>query len=302
MALFLSHDVDQVHDRGFYRTLGDLNHLRRVISGTAAGNARLCLRRVIRSVFTPKDLLRQFEAILRAEGRYGWRSTFFFLEGARWSRYGARYSLGDRRVRDLGHVLLDAGCELGVHGGWHDLDNADGYRRSADGVDEAFGVRPVGIRNHFLRFSGEATWRAQRLAGFGYDATFGWNDRLGPREGRMLPFEPEIGPGSEGQRFVVLPLSVMDTTLFRYLGLRGEAALAAAVEVVDRTAQAGGLLTLLWHNNYFDEPEYRDWQEVYEKLLAYVAIHKPWCATGAEIADFWRNRAGNEEPQEGLGA
>ena len=301
MALFLSHDVDQVHDRGFYRTLGDLNHLRRQFGGGEAGDARMCLRRVSRSVFTPKVLIRPFEAILRIEGQYGWRSTFFFLEGARWSRYGARYSLKDRRVRDLGRVLLDAGCELGVHGGWYDLDDADGYRRSADGVDEAFGVRPVGIRNHFLRFSGASTWRAQQSAGFEYDATFGWNDRLGPREGRLLPFEPELGPGSEARRFVVLPLGVMDTTLFRHLGLRREAALAAAVEVVDRTAQARGLLTLLWHNNFFDEPEYRDWQEVYEKLLAYVASQKPWCATGAEIADFWRNRDGNGERQEGPG-
>ncbi|MBN2108831.1 MAG: hypothetical protein JW832_15500, partial [Deltaproteobacteria bacterium] len=32
-ALFLSHDVDQVHDRGLYRTLADINHLRRVLRG-----------------------------------------------------------------------------------------------------------------------------------------------------------------------------------------------------------------------------------------------------------------------------
>lgn len=252
---------------------------------------RLCLRRIVRSILDPKDLRRQFDTILRIEGRYGWRSTFFVLEGARWSRRGSRYSLGDLRIRELGRMLIDAGCELGVHGGWFDLNDAAGYRRSADRVAEAFGMRPVGIRNHFLRFTGHATWNAQCSAGFEYDATFGWNDRLGPREGMLLPFEPELDPEDGRRRFVVLPLGIMDTTLFRHLGLRGEAALAAAVAVVDQTVQAGGLLTLLWHNNFFDEPEYREWQEVYEEILAYVATQNPWCATGAEIASYWRGQS-----------
>lgn len=300
-ALFLSHDLDQVYDRGVYRTLADLNHLRRLLLGRENGRAGACVRRIGRSIFRPKAPAAQVERVLEIEARYGWRSTWFFLEGRTAARYGARYEPEERPIREIARRLVDSGCEIGVHGSYYDFNDPEGYARSASRLRAAFGTRPVGIRNHYLRLSGEATWKAQRSAGFEYDATFGWNDQLGPREGRMLPFEPEIGPGSEGRRFVVLPLSVMDTTLFRHLGLRGEAALAAAVEVVDRTAQAGGLLTLLWHNNFFDEPEYRDWQEVYEKLLAYVANQEPWCATGAEIADFWRSRAGNGERQEGPG-
>ena len=302
MALFLSHDVDQIHDRGVYRSLGDVNHLRRVALGQEAGDVGACARRIVRSTFSPKDPRPQFDAILRIERTHGWRSTFFFLEGARWSRYGARYSLGDRCVRDIGKMLLGAGCEIGVHGGWHDLDDAAGYRRSADRVTEAFGIRPVGIRNHYLRFSGEATWRAQREAGFEYDATFGYNDRLGQREERMLPFEPWVGPGRLAETFVVLPLAIMDTTLFRHDGLRGGEAVRAAVEVVERTARAGGLLSLLWHNNFFDETEYREWQVVYERLLAYIEKEKPWCATGAEIASFWRGRGRFEPNEEARGA
>ena len=51
-------------------------------------------------------------------------------------------------------------------------------------------------------------------------------------------------------------------------------------------------MTLLWHGNFFNEPEYWDWQWVCERLLDRFAKLKPWCATGAEINDWWRAREG----------
>ena len=80
----------------------------------------------------------------------------------------------------------------------------------------------------------------------------------------------------------------MDVTLFRKLGLAGAAALDAAWRAIEPVAQAGGLVTLLWHNNYFNEPEYRDWQWTYEQLLERLAALKPWCAPGAEIERRYR--------------
>lgn len=289
-ALFLSHDVDQIFDRGVYRSLADANHLRKVLSGEEQGSARECVRRLGRAIFAPKNPEPQFEEIIEMEQRHGWRSTFFVLEGENLARYGSRYRLEDPRVQGIARSILDAGCEIGVHGGYYDFNSASGYRRSADRVEAAFGVRPVGIRNHYLRLSIPETWRAQAEAGYVYDATFGWADRPGPRDDCWFPFEADTGTGVSGNRIVVLPLAIMDTTLFRYSNLAPEASLAAAIRVVERAAASGGLLTLLWHNNYFDEPEYRDWQEVYRALLAHIADLHPWCATGAEIAAFWRTR------------
>ena len=67
------------------------------------------------------------------------------------------------------------------------------------------------------------------------------------------------------------------------------AALEAAWQAIQPTIAAGGLVSLLWHNNYFNEPEYWDWQMVYEELLARLAALNPWCATGAEINQWWRS-------------
>ena len=286
-ALFLSHDVDQIHDRELFRVLADLNHVRRIWTQGERGSAALALRRVARALVAPKPAEKDFATILEIEARHGFRSTFFVLHDPYWSRNGPRYRLSCPEIRRIADLVRGAGCEIGLHGGYLRFNQADGYRESRAALRDALGVDAVGIRNHFLRFSGAETWAAQEAAGFRYDATFGWADRLEPREGRIAPFVPE------GRTILELPLTVMDVTLFRNLGLAGEAAVDAAWRAIEPVAQAGGLVTLLWHNNYFNEPEYRDWQWTYEQLLERLAALKPWCATGAEIERRWRANAEN---------
>lgn len=286
-ALFLSHDVDQIHDRELFRVLADLNHVRRIWTRGEPGSAALALRRVARALLAPKPAERDFETILEIEARHGFRSTFFVLHDPYWSRHGPRYRLACPEIRRIAARIRAAGGEIGLHGGVLRLDRADGYRESREALQDALGVDAIGIRNHLLRFSGVATWAAQEAAGFRYDATFGFADRLGPRDGRLRPFFPD------NQRILELPLTVMDVTLFRNLGLAGEAALEAAWRAIEPVARAGGLVSLLWHNNYFNEPEYRDWQWTYERLLERLAAWKPWCAPGAEIDAWCRSQPGN---------
>ncbi len=297
-GLFLSHDIDQIHDRELFRVLADFNHIRRVVARGERGSVALALRRIARALVAPKPAEKDFQTILEIEARHGFRSTFFVLHDPYWSRNGPRYRLSCPEIRRIAALVRSAGCEIGLHGGYLRFNRADGYRESRAALRAALGVEAIGIRNHFLRFSGADTWAAQEAAGFGYDASFGYSDRLGPREGRIAPFVPD------GRNILELPLTVMDVTLFRNLGLDGKAALEAAWNAVEPAIQAGGLVTLLWHNNYFNEPEYRDWQWTYEQLLARLAARNPWCAPGAEIDAWWRGRMENRalaQPRNSLG-
>ncbi|MBP7798047.1 MAG: hypothetical protein KA072_05405 [Thermoanaerobaculaceae bacterium] len=287
-ALFLSHDIDHVHDREMWRILADLNHIRRMILKGEGKRARMATARVGRAILNPKPPLRAFDAILRAEAQFGFKSTFFLLHDHYWARHGARYRLGDRVVREVVDLIVSAGCELGLHGGYYKINDTDAYRASRDVIAREFGIAPVGVRNHYLRLDGERTWRAQADAGFNYDSTFGHRDQLGPKEGRVRPFWVGAPPGCDHRGLVELPLSLMDVALFRCAGFDGEQALDAAWQAIGPVIAGGGLVTLLWHNTYFDEPEYWDWQWVYERLLERLAALNPWCATGAEIDQWWR--------------
>lgn len=302
-ALFLSHDIDQIYDRELFRVLADVNHIRRILTQGETGNAPSAARRLLRALFRPKRTLVDFETILQIERRHGFRSTFFLLHDRYWARQGARFSFEDREIQEIGRMALHAGCELGVHGGYYRFNRPDLYRESKEAVATVFGHEPVGVRNHLLRFSYPETWRAQAEAGFEYDATYGFRSVPGARAGLALPFFPFDESAEKPLPLLELPLAVMDTSIFRYLRLEGEAALDFAWQLVARLANHGALVSLLWHNNFFNEPEYWDWQMVYEKLLERLAVLKPWCATGAEINRWWRQRAGvsvTTEQQSGL--
>lgn len=320
-ALFISHDVDQIHDRELFRVLADVNHVRRRLLNGENGNVELAARRIVRSLLCPKPATFDVETILSVESRHGFRSTWFLLHDKYWARHGSRYSFKCSAIKEIARRILEAGGELGVHGGYYRFNNVALYRESMDAVERYFGVRPCGIRNHLLRFSEPETWQAQKAAGFAYDATWGKADHLGALGGHHFPFFPMVPTLSEqchglnghlnsqlGQPSSVLrpsssapqpstldilelPITVMDATVFRYHRLAGKAALEAAWQAIQPTIKAGGLVSLLWHNNYFNEPEYCDWQMVYEELLARLASLKPWCATGAEINQWWRARS-----------
>jgi peptidoglycan/xylan/chitin deacetylase (PgdA/CDA1 family) len=285
-ALFLSHDIDQIHDRELFRVLADLNHIRRMLTQGESGHLGLAAARVVRSLFRPKPTGSDVRVLLEIEARHGFKSTFFILHDPYWSRQGPRYRLGSPGLARIVAMVKAAGGEIGVHGGYYRFNNPVAYQVSLELVGKTFSTPVVGIRNHLLRFSYPETWRAQAAAGYRYDASFGWPDRLGARDGCETPFQPLDPATGRTLDLTVLPLTVMDVTLFRHLRLGGEAALAAAWAAIEPIIARGGLVSLLWHNNYFDEPEYLDWQWVYAQLLARLAALRPWCSTGAEI-DAW---------------
>ena len=176
-------------------------------------------------------------------------------------------------------------------GGYHRFNDSQLYRESRELMEEAFGVEVVGIRNHYLRFSYPDTWQAHVEAGFEYDATYGYRRVPGPRSGLAFPFFTYDNKAGKSLDLLELPLTIMDVTIFRSLGLDGVAALEFCEQLVERLVEHGALVSLLWHNNYFEDPEFGEWQMVYEKLLELLAARKPWCAPGAEINRWWRARA-----------
>lgn len=291
-ALFLSHDIDKIYDRELYYFLAAVNHVRRMALQGEKGSIPLAVRRLARALFSPKPPEMDFETILGIEARHGFRSTFFVLHDSRRGRRGPRYALQSAALRRIVARILAAGGEVGLHGGYYQFNQAAGYRNSREELQRHLGVDARGIRNHFLLHSGAETWRAQATAGFRYDATFGYANRIGAREGRLHPFFPAVAAPGEELGILELPLTVMDVALFLNADWEGEAALNAAWAAIEPVITAGGLVSLLWHNDYFNEREFQNWQWTYEQLLARLAERKPWCATGTEITDWWCSRAG----------
>ena len=126
---------------------------------------------------------------------------------------------------------------------WHDK------RQRFEGL---FGQPPARARNHYLSLRVPETWHCQQQAGLQYDATLGYPNQLGAPGDYCYPLRVIRSSASAGGGLIELPLTIMDVTLFRYLGLNGPEALAASQQILATVAR-GGLASILWHNNFFSE-------------------------------------------------
>jgi hypothetical protein len=92
------------------------------------------------------------------------------------------------------------------------------------------------------------------------------------RAGFSFPYHPYDLASEQPLGLVELPLAVMDATLSdqRYLGLDADAGYLRSISVLERVAEAGGTVAILWHNDRFAGSYARGWDRCYERLLDWV--------------------------------
>lgn len=285
-TLVLTHDIDVLSLKelpldsktfwGFvYRCL--IVNFSRLLSGRLSFHAYLdslkhvLLLPLIKLRITKDPWQESLNVIIELERRYGVRSTFFFIPFARQPGYtpegkpapsnrAAYYNLNE--FRGLLQKLEREGWEIAVHGinAYHDPALAkaefEALRKLLSEKDK------VGIRMHWLYHRGHETWKILDEVGYIYDATFGWNDRIGFPDGRYKPFKPE-GVKS----LVVLPLNIQDVALLGedHQFLNNEKAWQQAEEILEEAKKHRAVVTILWHNNSFVAPRYWGW--LYEKII-----------------------------------
>jgi len=258
-AVAASHDVDRLRAP----TRGEM--LRAWLRpGRGGARARYRWADILRGAVTFDPL----PAIREAEEAVGGSATFFV--GAR-RRGPLDFAYDVEEVTALLGALPEAVCEVGLHGSYYTCDDGGALAQERDALAAAAGRDVAGVRGHYLRLGGEAGWRAVAAAGFAYDASFGYADELGWRAGAALPYRPFEAERGAPYGFVEVPPGVMDGTIFQYKRLSGDAAVAAALRLVDEAAACGGLCPLIWHYRAFEGGIFPAWGAVYRRIIDHVA-------------------------------
>jgi peptidoglycan/xylan/chitin deacetylase (PgdA/CDA1 family) len=206
--------------------------------------------------------------MLQMERKFGVRSTLYFIPfpgkpGMTSSGFAAppnrqsHYSL--REYAGFIRQLESEGWEIGVHG----IDahwSLKAARDELSELEEILGHGGLGIRMHWLYLNEMSSWRLLDDAGYRYDATLGWNDRVGFPGDRFSPFSP-IADSS----FRVLPLNIQDGALLEHYSKSEEDAWKATTAILAQASQKNAVVTILWHNNSFVAP--RNWGGLYQRIL-----------------------------------
>ncbi|MGP8125738.1 MAG: hypothetical protein ACLQEQ_07765 [Nitrososphaerales archaeon] len=253
----------------------DVDNVRRPMTHLLRRAGRFSFSDIVLALLGLRSLYNNIDLIADLEARRGFRSSFYFLS--------KNYDLS--ALAGTAGRLAGSGWEVGLHGDFGTHDSAEEMAGAVARLNSAFGRRPVGLREHYLRFDYDKTWEIAQSSGFLYDSSVGNRDRLGFRLGLCTPFYP---PDSGWKRMNVLelPLVLMDTTLWGYLGRSESEGERDFLGLLDQVSRVNGLMTLLWHQ----ESVRMRGGRIYPRLLDELAGRNCYVATGEMTARWWGER------------
>jgi hypothetical protein len=229
-----------------------------------------------------------FEKIMELEEKYTVRSTFFFLKETKkleiFKPYTYVLSLGhyDFKNPNVMQIIkkLDAGgWEIGLHGSYDSFINEELMLEEKKELEAVLNRTVLGIRQHYLNLDIPRTWEIQRKLGFKYDASFGFNDKIGFRDDKIIPFRPF------NSDFLVIPLNVMDGPLFsNYHDEKSR--WQAVIEIINFAEKNGTLISFLWHQRVFNEKEFPGWAKIYEKIIKTCKEKNAWIGTCEQVYNY----------------
>jgi peptidoglycan/xylan/chitin deacetylase (PgdA/CDA1 family) len=187
----------------------------------------------------------------------------------------------DLLQNELGKIL-ERGWEVGLHGGYFAYNDPKRIIIQRDRLEKITGKKIKGYRNHFLRFEVPTTWELLQIAGFKYDATFGYSDTIGFRNGMCHPFHPYNRQSETFIQIIEIPLMLMDVSLVK-MQIPPSQAWNKIRMLLDSVHRNRGAVSILWHNNRMDG----EWLRLYTKILQYGQQKKAWMTTGDEISQWW---------------
>jgi peptidoglycan/xylan/chitin deacetylase (PgdA/CDA1 family) len=253
----------------------DVDNVRRPMAHILRRANRFSFPDMVLALLGLKSLYNNIDLISDLEAKQSLRSSFYFLS--------KNYDL--RALAPTARRLVESGWEVGLHGDFGTHDSMEAMRDAVTILSSAFGKRPVGLREHYLHFDYGRTWEIAQSLGFIYDSTVGNRDRLGFRVGLCTPFHPPDS-GWKQMKVVELPLVLMDTTLWGYLGRSEKEGEMDFLSLLDQVKRVSGLMTLLWHQ----ESVRMKGGRIYPRLLAALAGRDCYAATGEGIAHWWVER------------
>jgi len=292
MAIFLSHDVDMVKKwtvkRIVYEFMLSLTELLRF-----RGRRFMNMMESISGALKGYDPYWNFDELLFLESGNGFRSTWFFAP------FGGEYNIREKEIDPVYHRkpseitamirrIIEDDCELALHGTRSAFLDVNVLKRQLESFESRLGFRLAGVRHHYLMFRHGKTLEAAAQASLMYDATLGFSDRPGFRNGMASPFFP-YPVGHPAGKILEIPLTFMDTVLIRSDDEQ---------EVIKRhihesylyAKAAGGLFSVLIHPGNMDPSEIPGLAHFYHSFIPRCRLDHARAMTGIELAHWWNTR------------
>lgn len=259
--LLPTHDLDVM-----FRFTEAYRPLRSILGGDLLRrkNAALAMESWREWCGTQRD--RQQDPALRAcrtlanDSKENGLTSLFFLMGVGHEEKDFRYDCTDPDVVRCLRDLIDAGAEIGFHGGMGTGEDKMLFARQKQRAEEALHRPVTALRQHYLCFKADRTpmiWEENEITD---DYTLTYYDREGFCCGTCHPYPLYDLDKDRVMRVTEHPLLVMDGTVRGYRGLTTQEASASMHALARRVRAVEGDFVLLWHNDNI-LCEWKPWYE-----------------------------------------
>jgi len=274
LKIALTHDVDRIRKTYQYIT--------RSFKYLKKGDFKNIYREFL-SIPTFNSVYWNFEDIMSIEDSNNIRSTFFFLNESipfnilapvDWKLSLGRYKISEKKLKDIIHTLDTNGWEIGLHSSYNSYLNPRLIKKEKFLLESIVNHNIIGIRQHYLKLNNQ-TWRNQKNAGFSYDSSFGYTNKIGFKDDKIAPFRPF------NDDFIVFPLCIMDSCF-----MNDNEGFKKLDYIMEQIEKEEGILVLNWHSNNFNERDFPNYKSTYIKL---INIFKSNGAIFKTLGEYWHD-------------
>ncbi len=118
-------------------------------------------------------------------------------------------------------------------------------------------------------FNVPAAWDHLQESSIMLDASLGFAERFGFRNGYGLPFRPYNLKTDLQYDFIEVPLNVMDGTFYKYMNIPVDKTADLIINFLEKN-KLNSIVSILWHNTFFTNYKYKGYLDEYKKILTYI--------------------------------
>jgi len=269
-SAYVTHDVDYVLKwysfYGFLRTLaGDLIKRRsfRAFVNDLGDYSLTILKR-------KRDPYDTFDKLMSLSEESGFRSYFFFMSVEPKFRL-KHFSLWHPFVKKLVREIDSRGHKIGFHPDLNTFTNPEKWKKELEWL-QAVSPQKIEIgRQHFLQIQVPDTWQIWDDMEMKWDSSLSYDEIPGFRTGTCYSYPVFNFLTRKELHLRERPLTIMDKSLVLHSkGKNIQMLEKAALGLIDKVRKYQGDFVLLWHNNCFNDPEWKPYQELYRILITYL--------------------------------
>ncbi len=217
------------------------------------------------------------DRIMAIEEQYGFTSTFYWLVHK--DKQNADYDLGTLPIQSALLQIEKNNFEIGLHKSLRNTSFKDEI--------QLLRTLPVGQRYHFLKFNLPKAWSDIEDACLKLDTSLGFSEDFGFRNSYGLPFMPYDLKENGIYDLIEVPMNIMDGNFF-YQNKSVAQAEKELIDWLDKNKE-NTVITINFHNNFFDDMLYAGYDRLYITLLKYFKEEGMKCMTQKSlIAEYYK--------------